>query len=329
MKSNFRLFLYAAGLLALILPTACLDNKFEEYEAEEARKIKNYIDSKGFAEEDKLPSGIYLKFYENNTETDSVKLKTGNIIIVSYTGMLTDGKIFETTDAKKGASEFPKRYFVYGPMKLKVGYTQIWGFDTTIRFFSPGDSGTMVIPSKYAWYDYNPVVYHVKLHEVFKNDSTFEASTWSRFWSKNTFDSSRSFQYSEGLFYRFLSDTVDSLSSSPIPVKDNDSLIIDLTARYAESYYENGQGRIFFPLVGYPSQFRYAYGKAPIFPIVAAIDSAVKRMSVGDEIEICGTSKWGYGTKGFNDSYYNITAVPPSMPVHYKIKLIKHIPKNN
>ncbi|MBN1597417.1 MAG: hypothetical protein JXP36_09955 [Bacteroidales bacterium] len=332
MKKLFaKTYIIAGALLLIVFQSSCLKNFDEEKQNEENKLINDYIKANGFTDENKLPTGIYLKFYNDTTLTDSAKPVTGNTVLLSFTGLYTDGEIYETTDPELGTSLFSDHYFVYGPMRLKMGKI-LYGVDTTLRFFSPGDSGTMVIPSNYAWYDYRPVVYHIKLHEVIENDSLYEESVFKSFFDSSNFSktkiiaqyTSTKAAYPKDLYYQFSHDSVDSLAKTPINVAINDSLMIDLTARFAENYYGNAIGRIFFPLSNYPSQFKYRYGNGSMFPIVPAIDSAIKHMAVGDELEICGQSWWGYGDEGFNDSYYNIIAVPAYTSVHYKIRLLGH-----
>jgi FKBP-type peptidyl-prolyl cis-trans isomerase len=311
----------------IILTTSCLKNDFEEKEKEELDKINQIISDYGFIESEKLESGIYLKFHKDNTESDTIKPKTGNTILVQYTGKYSDGTVFETTDPDEGAKLVPERYFVYGDIRLKMG-DLVYGFDTTLRFLSPGDSVSMLIPSKFMWYDYNPVVYDVVLKDIILNDSTYEHEMFNEFFKNNEFSTNNYFginSNSDTLYYKIrITDKADTLSESPIEVAKSDSIVIGLEGFFAESYYADGSGRKFYPLTTYPQEFIYTYGSGAYFPILPAIDTAVKHMALGDIIEICGKASWAYGDDGFSDDYYNIVAVPPRTPVHYKIKLLGH-----
>lgn len=311
----------------IILTTACLKNEFEEKEKEELDKINQIISDYNFNESEKLESGIYLKFHKDNTDTDTIKPKTGNTVLIQYTGKYSDGTVFETTDPTEGAKLVPERYFVYGDIRLKMG-NLVYGFDTTLRFLSPGDSVSMLIPSKFMWYDYNPVVYNVILKDIILNDSIYESKMFSDFFINNGFSSDNYLAMNsvkDTLFYKaIVTNQEGTLSDSPIEIAKSDSIAISLEGFFAESYYADGTGRKFYPLTTFPQEFIYTYGSGAYFPIIPAIDTAIKHMALGDKIEICGKASWAYGDVGFSDEYNNIVAVPPRTPVHYTIKLIGH-----
>lgn len=327
-KFKYTIRLIASLFIIVIMATACLENTFEEKEKDEQAKIDECVSRYGL-DEYKLESGIYLKFLFDTTSESSPRPATGNTVLVNYTGRYADETIFETTDPEIGPSLFPERYFVYGPTRLKIG-NLIYGFDTTIRYMSPGDSAIMLIPSKYMWYDYNPVVYNVKLLEIITNDSTYESNMFWNFFTKNNYDKDNYIGINsddDTLYYKVVvSSTTGSLSETPVEISSSDSVIINLTAYYAECYYPDNTGRLFYPLPtsSYPSQFSYKWGSGSYFPIVPAIDSAIKHMALGDILEVCGKASWGYGDDGFSDPYQNIVAVPSATPVNYRIQLIGH-----
>lgn len=333
-KISSKIQLIALSLLFGLILSSCLENVYEEKEREEQAMIDGYVNANGFTEDEKLENGIYLKFIHDNTN-DTTKPVTGNTVIVEYTGKYTDGSVFETTDASIGESEFPDRYFVYGPIRLKMG-NLMYGFDTTLRHLTPGDEVSMIIPSKFMWYDYIPVVYDLKLLAIIQNDSTYEADMFNDFIEHYGFSDTNTFganSNGELLYWKVTtkddssSSHPDSLNRHPITVATNDSVWIEITARYAEldTFSVPGEinlGRIFYPLVNYPKEIVYKYGNSTTFPITRAVDSAVKAMALSDEIEVCGPASWAYGDYGFSDQFHNIIAVPPRTPVHYQIKLL-------
>jgi len=310
-------WIIATSFLSVLFLSSCLKDPNEEYEAEEQAKIDAYIKNQDFT---KLESGIYLKFHHNNTETDDTTPKKGQTIVINFTGEYTDGTVFETSVESIGEAEFPNLYFVYGPHRVRMGST-MYGFDTTMKFFSVGDSGTMIIPSKYASYDYVPRVYHVKLLEIIENDTTKEELQFSEFLSKNGFSEADTFQ--SGLYWKVISDTTSDLNPNPFPFDNNDSVTIKLIARYAEIYDNDGLGRKFYPLASAPVTPKRSFEGSYYFPFVPAIDSALKHMNKGDIVEIAAYSNFAYYSSGFNDPYYGLTIVPPFMPVHYRIELLE------
>jgi hypothetical protein len=324
---KYTIRLVASLFIIVVMATACLENTFEEKEKDEQAKIDECVsryDLSGY----KLGNGIYLKFLFDTTSESSPKPVTGNSVLVRFTGRYSDETIFETTDSVEGASLFSDRYFVYGPTRLKVG-NLIYGFDTTLRYMSPGDSAIMLIPSKYMWYDYEPVVYNVKLLKIIPNDSTYESDVFRNFFTKNNYDKKNYIGINSNkdtLYYKVVvSNTPGSLSKVPIEISGSDSVIINLWAYYAECYYPDNTGRLFFPLTSsYSQKLSYKWGSGSYFPIVPAIDSAIKHMAPGDILSICGKASWGYGDEGFSDPYQNIVAVPPATSVNYRIQLIGH-----
>jgi FKBP-type peptidyl-prolyl cis-trans isomerase len=312
--------------------SSCLESEFEEKEKEEQSKIDEFLRNHSeISENDKLESGIYLKFLYDNEASDTLKPGTGNTVVLQYTGRYADASeiVFETTDPTLGNELFPSRYYVYGDIRLKMGEL-IYGFDTTLRHLSIGDSVIMVIPSKYMWYDYNPVAYNVLLKNIILSDTTYEQQMFNDFFVNNEFDRNNFLAINSSgdtLFYKITNS--ETLSETPITVKKADSLAIGLNCYYAESYYADGSGRLFYPLpknpaYAYPEEFIYTFNGGSYFPIVPAIDSAIKNMALGDIVEICGLSSWGYGETGFSDQYSNIVAVPAYTPVHYRIELLGH-----
>lgn len=288
--------------------------KTTDYEAEEQDKIDKFIAGKNFEKKD---VGTYLSFVENNTSTDADAPRDGDKIIVSFTGTYTNGTFLETTDSLTGTIVYPNRKYVYGPKKLEVG-TLMYGFDTTIKFFSPGDTGIMVIPSYMAFYNYEPVVYNVRLLDVVENDSLYEANKLSEFLIANSFNPDNQFENCPGIYFKTSSGV---LSGNPVG-SSFDSVSINITARYAETYYSNNLGRRFYPLLDDPINITRKFESSYNFPLRPAIDSAIKRMEIGETIEIATTPKWAYGNDGYYDTYYQALLVQENIPVYYSIELI-------
>jgi FKBP-type peptidyl-prolyl cis-trans isomerase 2 len=315
MKNGLNIkFIQIIGIIApLFLLTSCLNT--EDEAAAEQAKIDNYVKDSGFT---KLPSGIYIKFYDTDRKFDSTKSpKPGQTCIITFTGRTTDGDILETTDENIGEISFPGLKFVYGPFRTKKGNTKL-GIDTALYYFNPGDMATLVIPSYLLNFDYVPKVYTLGLNKIIEDDSTYEADNFLDFLVKSGFDTAKPDTFSYGFYWKGV------LNTSPYPFKENDSAIINLTARYAETYDGNTQGRIFYPLVDEPQYnlVRLFEGQY-YYPFLPIIDTALKHMNVGDILEVAALSDYAYGINGFNEIQYGLKIVPSNMPVCYQIELVR------
>ena len=302
---------FIAVLLAIFC-VSCLDKKYEELMDEENKKISNYISGKGFT---KLENGVYILFYNDTSQTDTVKPHSDQTIIVNYTGRIIEGELIETTNIDEEESE--GRRFVYGPQRLVVGQI-ISGFDYAIRLFSEGDTGTIVIPSNQFKADYNPVVFHVGLKSIIQDDSLYADSIFKDYLIANSFNTDNVIPSSPGLYWKTASNTLNDT----VIIGSPDSLKLELESRYAEKYYGSGLGRIFYPLNDEDNIMTRGYGSSFEFPMIQAIDSVLNYVEVGDEIEFACNYQWAFGTEGYYDEYTRYVIVPAYMPVHYKIKVV-------
>lgn len=308
-------------LVTVFLLSSCL-NTDDEAAAEQA-KINEYIKANGFTDAHKKPSGIYIKFKDEagRVFNDSLSPKPGQTCIITFTGKTTDGEILETTDSVIGKIEFPDLYFVYGPFRIKKGNTKI-GIDTALYYFNPGDEATIVLPSDWANFDFEPVVYDLKLLEIISNDSayndlTYEHKTFMYFLGTNNFDTiNPPDTFSKNFYFK------GSLNPNPFKFDNKDFAIINLTARYAENYYPDNSGRIFYPLLDAPLKLKRKFEDAYYFPFIPAIDTALRHMAAGDVLEIAVNSSYAYSNIGFNHPRNGLSIIPPYMPVHYRIELV-------
>lgn len=95
--------------------------------------IQNYLKLKGITAQ-KTASGLY---YSVKKQGEGAKVVSGNSVTVNYTGMLTDGTIFDS-------SKNPGRE----PFEFTIGAHQvIAGWDEGIALFNVGGEGTLYIPS--------------------------------------------------------------------------------------------------------------------------------------------------------------------------------------
>lgn len=90
--------------------------------------------SEGF---EKTNSGLRYKITEKG---DGAKAKKGDTVVVHYTGMFTDGKVFDSSVQRNNPIDFP------------VGMGRvISGWDEGILLLNEGDKARFVIPSHLAY----------------------------------------------------------------------------------------------------------------------------------------------------------------------------------
>lgn len=125
-------------------------SKFFKAEADkekvaEADKIKTFVSDKKLTPT-KMPSGLQIATIKEGTgET----IKTGDSVMLNYTGKLTSGKVFDTSlaDVAKESKTFnPQRPYTTLNMIIGVGRV-IKGFDEGVLQMKKGGKYTLIIPS--------------------------------------------------------------------------------------------------------------------------------------------------------------------------------------
>lgn len=320
MKKLFKTFLFSTiSVLSIFFASSCINQDIESEEDKQLNAIREYVDGKGFTH---IGYDVYLKFYNR----DGIEVRDSNVeyldyFTINYDGALLDESIWETTDSAKGAVLFPGRYYIYGPLQLRSGEIRSFAFDTAIKYFSAGDTGTIVAPSWIALGN-EPNVFHVGMKEVVKNDSIHELEKFSNYFFTNNFSIEN--ELYPGVYWKNPTNPSYELSDTVIH-KNSPTVKIELVGRYAETYYSSGLGRQFYPLtsVGDSLEMTIDIGTSKKFPFIPAIDSAIVKMQVGDELEITGGSGIGWGSNGYYHPNLNIPVVPGYMPLHYRIKLVE------
>jgi hypothetical protein len=329
MNKHFHIFaLKLLAFLLILLNTACLDEEINTYESDAQSKLDNYLRTNNYTEAEHIGYGIYVRITDGDDDTKP-KPVYPNTINLNYTGRYTDGRVFESTDSNLVTQVDFKDYFIYGPKRLKLG-NLIFGFDTAMRTLPLGATAQIVIPHRYAFGNYEPVVYDVELLEIIENDSTWEADMFEAYLEEHGFDTSK--YIAEGLYYKSDSDL-----NWDTPRSTGDSVDIELTGRFAELYDETSRlGRVFYPrpienlrVIENNNISEYLLAATSIYPITRAIDSTVKYMDIGQVVEIAVMSGaeapsafvWGYGAGGIVNELNSIL-IPPYTPLHYTIKLL-------
>lgn len=165
-------------------------NKYFEDEIEglkkgEEGKITAYISSNKL-EPKKTASGLqYIVTEEGKGEKPAL----GDTVVVNYTGKLTNGTIFDTSDpelAKKENQFNPMR--PYEPIRFSIGNDPvIQGWTEGIQLLNKGTKATLIIPSSLGYGErggqgkippYAPLVFEIELVDVIKGTGTVAAPSF-------------------------------------------------------------------------------------------------------------------------------------------------------
>jgi FKBP-type peptidyl-prolyl cis-trans isomerase len=155
--------------------SSCKKTTSQQLRDEEADHIKRYTE-KYLPGIKPTSSGLY--YQELKTGTDTISIKTGDLVKVFYTGNLIedndslgiiDGAVFDTSGD-------------YEPFSFTVGAgTVITGWDEAIRLMNDGGEAKWVIPSHLAYSGqaqngipaYSPLVFNVKIYRVYRSGDEF------------------------------------------------------------------------------------------------------------------------------------------------------------
>ncbi len=312
-----------AAMLSIIslsfLISACLKTDSENLQNQENEKISSLKLKFKFTESDALGNGIYLHYRVNTGDTISRPV-VGNTVIVTYKGLYSqddDTVAFDATNAAvaREANIFDSS-FVYGPTRIRVGYTLL-GISVALEKMSKNDVVAVLIPSEYAYMNYQPVVYIIKLMQIITNDSTYEISQRNQYARRLGFTDTVSSPL-KGTYTKY------DVSTNDTAVRSGDTVLLNIYGYYAEveSFLPDTIGREFYPLNGYSGDYMLYTGTTDVYPITPAIDSTVLLMRRGEIREIITSSENTYGAYGYLSpkSYY---VVPPYMSLHYKIEVKK------
>ncbi|WP_140937559.1 FKBP-type peptidyl-prolyl cis-trans isomerase [Sphingobacterium lumbrici] len=165
-------------------------NKYFEAEIEglkngEEGKITAYISSNKL-EPKKTASGLQ---YIVKEEGKGDKPALGDTVVVHYTGKLTNGTVFDTSDpvlAKKENQFNPMR--PYEPIRFSIGNDPvIQGWTEGLQLLNKGSKATFIIPSSLGYGErggqgkiapYAPLVFEIELVDVIKGTGTAAAPSF-------------------------------------------------------------------------------------------------------------------------------------------------------
>jgi len=125
--------------------------KAMEAKAMEQTKLQEYLTANNITQTP-TASGLY---YIELEKGKGKKAEAGKKVSVNYTGMLIDGKVFDTSveeSAKKAGSYNPQR--PYKPLEFQLGAGQmIMGFDEGVALMNIGGKARLIMPSQLGYGD--------------------------------------------------------------------------------------------------------------------------------------------------------------------------------
>ncbi len=159
------LFLF---LLAGILMAGCV--KTPDYEAEEQKAIQEFLTRNNITTPP-TESGLY---YLEKTEGSGLQPVDGDTVGINYIASKLSGLVFDTNIkdvAEKQGIYDPQRDYI--PFVFVKGASEaIDGVDEGVGYMKEGGEAVLVIPSKLAYHNYEPLLFYIKLVEVRHDTAT-------------------------------------------------------------------------------------------------------------------------------------------------------------
>jgi hypothetical protein len=319
-KRHLSVFITSA--LFLLLASGCLKNDLAEREANEKKVIQQYLTANNISGDTKTEGGIY---YIEEVAGTGLSPVLDDYIVIDYVGrFLESGVIRETSyDSLKNDWPAADNYvnFLFGPTKIVYGHS-ISGINEGLSLMKEGGKAKIIIPSDKAYYDFNPMIYEIRLIKVIKDPVAYADSMLHIYLDANGFDEStkkndsiwfreteitdtnetRVVQAGDEVYFSFsglLIDEFRSASQDTFDTNSDDDNPIILT--YGNSKVTSGS--ILAPAAGLPTG------------LILALDS----MRFGAHATAVLPYRQAFGAKGLINSVYGYTIVPTYQPVVYNI----------
>ncbi len=312
--------------LYIVLPTSCLKDDTEEYQAEHDRSMENLKVKYGITEADLIQDGIYLHFtYMPDTiSVAPVYAKDQYYVVIDLAGFDSENEEpFAVTDSATAAQyDIYRADLVYGPIRTNINNSFI-GFYKAIQKMPEGSSAIILFPHDQAFGGYIPVVYRVKLYRVIQSYDEYLDNEFTEYMNHlgiNSVNNMGNIQ-ADSAYYKIVTE-----GDSVPEIETSDSVKIELHAYYVETdtaYVKGFPGRCFFPINDSGDTIAFEVGTTA-FPITEIINSVVTVMKLGETREIITPATYAYGETGFVHPYVGLYIVPPYLSVHYTITLIDY-----
>jgi FKBP-type peptidyl-prolyl cis-trans isomerase len=231
MKKIFYGSVFLAGIL---LFSGCLKDDSEKLKEEESRNLNNYLKNHNITQE---PTASGLYYIPITDTTIGASPTIDDVVEFVYTGELTDGTVFGTTDSSIAKDhDIYYESIVYGPVRLILS-NAILGLAEGFQLMQEGERAQMILPSDIA-YDGNSIglipryatlIFDIQLNHVITDPEAYEQNLIEGFLDSNNYDVAPT---ESGLYY--------------IEVDPGDSIKI-VNGNVADVYYKGYflDGRVF------------------------------------------------------------------------------------
>jgi hypothetical protein len=307
-------------LVALSL-TSCLKDDTADLIAKHDQAFEAMKYTYGITESDLIGDRIYVHYtYKTDTtEVAPVKPVYNNYIVMDVEGYNSDGNLFDVTDSAvaEKAGVF-RDDLVYGPIMVNINNTFI-GFYKAIQKLPEGWSANMLFPYDQAFGGYEPIAYKVKLYRVISDIDAYSETTFQQYKDLLGLTAADKLPGYDSVYSKIITPTNDS-----VDIYAGEKISIEIHGYYVETdtaYVHGFPGRCFFPLTDTSYTVDYYKGNT-YFPVAPIVDDVVSLMHIGEERVVLSTAEYGYGDEGFVHPYTGTFIIPPSMALHYFIKLL-------
>jgi len=161
-----------AGIFVLIILAGVINQrclKTVDYDQQEQESILQYLQANNITVQP-TASGLYYVEQEAGT---GLQPQTGDTVSINYIASRLNGIVFDTNieDVAKEHNIW-KSNASYIPFSFVLGTKQVIdGIDEGVGYMKEGGKTLLVIPSKLAYNDYQPLAFYIELLEV-KHDTT-------------------------------------------------------------------------------------------------------------------------------------------------------------
>lgn len=311
-------------VLITILLSSCLKDNTAEKKAEHDSKMNSLKSEYGMTDSDLLEEGIYRKIIsEPDVKDEADTIKGGDYIIIDVKGTYAYGNVFDASDVDVAEEEGIYRPdLVYGPYRYKLDKT-IYGFYSALQGLKEGTEVHLVFSHEFAFYDYNPVAYEIKVHSVIHDLDQYVLEQNAEYLEDMGIDTDADFVPGTDslLYWKLVKQGTDS-----IDLEVGDIVKLRLYGYFAETdtnYITDFPGRQFFP-INESSDTLLGEAGVQTFPLVSSLYAAIQYMTIGEIREVFVPTEYAYGEDGVIHPYVGKYLIPINMSLHYTVELLGH-----